>query len=140
MQVGKNTILTYCRGQAVIALASGEAEYYGLVSMASELLGAQAMCKDFGMLVGIEAYLDATTGIAIGSRKGLGKVKHIDTVFLWVQDFVNSGKCKVSKKHTTEMFADFLTKPTNEAVIKMCMAGLGFEYLSGRHRLAYETA
>ena len=92
IQAGTNTLLTYCRGQAVIALASGEAEYYGLVSIAAELLGLQSMCLDFGMLVGIESLLDATAGIAIGSRRGLGKVKHIDTVFLWVQELVTEGK------------------------------------------------
>ena len=109
---GKNTLLTYCRGQAVIALASGEAEYYGLVSMASELLGMSSTCLDFGMKVSIEAHLDATTGIAIGSRRGLGKVKHISTVFLWVQDLVTEGRLQLSKKHTSETLADFLTKPT----------------------------
>ena len=55
----------------MIALASGEAEYYGLVSIASELLGLKSMCLDFGMKVGIEPLLDVTAGIAIGSRRGL---------------------------------------------------------------------
>ena len=29
-------------------------------------------------------WMDATAGIAVGSRRGLGRVKHIDTVFFWV--------------------------------------------------------
>ena len=65
IQVGNHDVLTYCRCQAVIALASGEAEYHGLASMSSELLGMKSMCLAFGILVGIEAFLDATTGIAI---------------------------------------------------------------------------
>ena len=32
LQLGKCTIRTTCKSQAVIALSSGEAEYYGLVS------------------------------------------------------------------------------------------------------------
>ena len=95
------------------------------------------MCLDFGMLVGIEAFLDATTGIAIGSRRGLGKVKHIDTVFLWVQDLVTEGRLRLGKKHTSEMLADFLTKPTAEATIAKCMRGLGYITLEGRHAMAY---
>ena len=137
---GKNTLLTYCRGQAVIALASGEAEYYGLVSIASELLGMASTCLDYGMKVGIEAHLDATTGIAIGSRRGLGKVKHISTVFLWVQDLVTEGKLQLSKKHTSEMLADFLTKPTAGTVITSCLNGLGRVSFTGRHALAYNQA
>ena len=31
--------------------------------------------------------MDATAGFAIGSRRGLGRVRHIDTVFIWVQTF-----------------------------------------------------
>ena len=134
---GKNTLLTYCRGQAVIALASGEAEYYGLVSIASELLGMASTCLDYGMKVGIEAHLDATTGIAIGSRRGLGKVKHISTVFLWVQDLVTEGRLQLSKKHTSEMLADFLTKPTVESITANCLKELGWISLTGRHALAY---
>lgn len=68
IQAGKHSLLTYCRGQAVIALASGEAEYYGLVSISSELLGLQSLYLDYGMRVELEAFLNATTGIAIGSR------------------------------------------------------------------------
>ena len=138
VQAGCNTVLTYCHSQAVTALVSGEAEYYGLVSITSEHLGMRSMCLDFGILVGIEAFLDATTGIAIGSRRGLGKVMHIDTVFLWVQDLVPEGKLRVGKQHTREMLADFLTKPTAEAIINKCLKGLGWIPLEGRHAMAYD--
>ena len=136
MQAGKNTLLTYCRGQAVIALHSGEAEYYGLVSISSELLGQKALCQDWGLVVAIEALLDATTGIAIGSRRGLGRVKHIDTVILWVQELVTNKRLTVGKRNTSEMLADFLTKPLAESTILKCMAGLGYQKLPGRHALA----
>ena len=55
--------------------------------------------------------MDATKGLSIGSRHGLGKVKHIDTVFLWAQDQILSGKAKLLKKHTDDMLADLFTKP-----------------------------
>ena len=55
--------------------------------------------------------MDAMTGLSIGSRYGLGKVKHIDTVFLWAQDAVLSGKAKLFKKNTQDMLADLFTKP-----------------------------
>ena len=37
--LGESTFCTYCKGQAVIALSSGEADYYGLVSATSQMLG-----------------------------------------------------------------------------------------------------
>ncbi len=33
--------------------------------------------------------MDATAGISIGSRRGLGKVKHLDTQHLWIQEVYN---------------------------------------------------
>ena len=79
--------------------------------MASELLGMASTCLDYGMKVGIEANLDATTGIAIGSRRGLGKVKHINTVFLWVQDLVTKGKAATQQ----EAHQRNVGRPLNEA-------------------------
>ena len=48
--------------------------------------------------------------LAIGSRRGLGKVKHIDTIFLWVQEKVTSGAITLGKIHNSLNFADILTK------------------------------
>ena len=98
MQIGKATTKTFSKGQAVIALSSGEAEYYGLVSGISTGLGEQSMYADWNIKVDIQVWMDATAGIAIGSRKGLGRVKHVDTTFLWVQDMVRHKKVKLGKK------------------------------------------
>ena len=69
--------------------------------------------------------MDATAGIAIGSRRGLGRVKHIDTVFLWVQAMVKEGKISLGKKPTKEMLADLLTKLVDAATVLNCVTGLG---------------
>ena len=58
----------------------------------------------------IHILMDATAGKAIGSRRGLGKVKHLDTIFLWVQEHVTSGRIAIGKIHTTMNFADILAK------------------------------
>ena len=54
-------------------------------------------------------------------------VKHIDTSFLWVQDLVSSGKITLGKKHTSENYADVLTKPVDGATLRRFMLALGFE-------------
>ena len=116
--LGNSTVSTYCKGQAVIALSSGEAEYYGLVSAASQTLGLQGILLDGGWNFNAHVWMDATAGIAIGSRRRLGRVKHIDTVFLWVQKVVTDGKISLGKKKPTkEMLADFLTKHVDAATM-----------------------
>ena len=67
---GHSTIHTYSKGQAVIALSSGEAEYYGQVSVVSPLLGTVSLMKDWGVKVKAHVWMDATARIVIGSRRG----------------------------------------------------------------------
>ena len=44
---GSSTVSTYCKGQAVIAISSGKAEYYRLVSATSPMLGFQSILVDW---------------------------------------------------------------------------------------------
>ena len=64
--------------QAIVALSSGEAEYHGMTKGACE-----------GFAVVLETDSSAAKGIA--SRKGVGKVKHLETRTLWVQDQMSEG-------------------------------------------------
>ena len=137
--LGRNLLHSLCRGQAVIALSSGEAEYYGLVTGASEGLGDVSMAKDFGVQLKLRVFMDATAGAAIGSRRGLGRVKHIDTVFLWVQEAVGSGRFTIARKHTSENLADILTKAVDQNLLGKFMRVMGFEFLSGKAALAYRA-
>ncbi len=52
LQYGKHLIKQWSSTQNVIALSSGEAEYYGLVKAASQGLGAKQMLKEFGLEAG----------------------------------------------------------------------------------------
>ena len=64
----------------MIALSSSEAEYFGLASAPSQMLGLQSILLDWAWKFKARVWMDATAGIATGSRRGLGRVKHIDTV------------------------------------------------------------
>ena len=124
--IGKSQVRSLCRGQAIIATSSGEAEYYALVTACSEAIGDQSILADSGIKVKIHILMDATAGKAIGSRRGLGKVKHIDTIFLWVQEKVTSGMITLGKIHTSLNFADLLTKAVTGPLLRGMMAGMVF--------------
>ena len=61
--------------QALIALSSGEAEYYGMVVGASQAIGLKAIAEDIGVsyMVPIQINADASAAIGIGSRLGMEK-------------------------------------------------------------------
>ena len=100
LMLGGSTVSTYCKGQAVIALSPGKAEYHGLASATSLMLGLQSILLDWGWKFDAHVWMDATAGIATRSRRGLGRVKHSDTVFLWVQAMVTQGKISLGMKPT----------------------------------------
>ena len=126
--LGSHTICHWCRGQAVIALSSGEAEYYSLVTEIAELCGISSLCLDWNLKYKLAVNVDATAAIGIASRRGLGKVKHIDTVFLWIQERIESLKIQIRKKPTKEMVADMLTKFLGRKEIDYFLEVMGFEY------------
>ena len=140
IQLGEATVKTAAKGQAVIALSTGEAEYYGLISTASTALGEQAMMADWGVKLSVNIAMDASAGISIGSRRGLGKVKHIDTCYLWVQEIVDQGRIRLKKVNTQDMLADLMTKPLDGQTAAKLLGRMGYCVRSGKHELALGRA
>ena len=93
--MGEHCIKAWSVTQPVIALSSGEAEYYSMVKGASVALGVVGMLKDFGCKVGIVLHTDSAAAKGIGSRRGLGKVRHIELNQLWLQEKVASGVVQI---------------------------------------------
>ena len=134
LPLGKNTIRTTCKSQAVMALSSGEGEYYGVVSGLCQGLGEQfSFLRDWGITIP-----DATTGLAFGSRHGLGRVKHVGTVFLWALEAVTPGRAKLYKKPTADMLADLFKKPLEAQRMFILFSRMGYSFVEGRHHLALD--
>ena len=140
IQLGEATVKTAAKGQAVIALSTAEAEYNGLISTASTALGEQAMMADWGVKLSVSIAMDASAGISIGSRRGLGKVKHIDTCYLWVQEIVDQGRIRLKKVNTQDMLADLMTKPLDGQTAAKLLGQMGYCVRSGKHELALGKA
>ena len=83
--------------QTVLALSSGEADFYAIVKGSSVAMGLQSVLADLGVNVKIRVFTDATTGRSLCQRKGLGKVRHIATSELWIQEVVKSGRVELVK-------------------------------------------
>ena len=88
--VGDICVKAWSTTQKVVALSSGEAEYYAAVKGVSEGLGFLAGCADLGIWVdgkvSLRVSTDSSACKGICQRTGLGKIKHIDVALLWLQD------------------------------------------------------
>ena len=82
---GNHLIRSWSRMQNLVSLSSAEAELYGTVRASSELLGCRSLARDFGQGPSARLYADASAALGIIHRQGLGKVRHLDTNALWVQ-------------------------------------------------------
>ena len=129
---GNCLIRTLSRTQGNIALSSAEAELYAMVHAASEGLGAKAMSEDFGMCLRPFLHVDASAAIGIAQRKGLGKVRHLDTQCLWIQDALRERRLTLDKVKGTENPADMMTKPLESKALEYMMEKLNLKALDGR--------
>ena len=72
----------WCKTQAVVALISAETELCGLVRASAETMELISMFKDFGTHMNGVVLGDANAALAIVARRGLGKLRHLDTNYL----------------------------------------------------------
>ena len=114
----KRTIKAWTTAQSVIALPSGEPEYYGMVKGGTVRLGSKAGQSELGVEVGAKIKSHAIAATAIASRKGLGKVRHVEMRQLRLQDKVRRGEVKVMKVSADENLAYVLAKYSNREAVR----------------------
>ena len=107
---GQHLIRSLSRTQSNIALSSAEAELYAMTCGASEGLGAKAMCSDFGVDMCVYLHVDASAAIGVAQRKGLDRIRHLETQSLWIQDVVREKRVGLLKVKGTEHPSDLMTK------------------------------
>ena len=132
---GEHCIKTWSMHQQVIALSSGEAEYYGMVKGASTALGITGMLRDMNISVNIVVCTDSSAAKGIASRRGLGKVRHIELSELWLQDQVARGKMSVVKIAGEDNFSDSLTKHATADRIEQTLRATNNYVRLGRHSI-----
>ena len=118
--------------QSVIALSSGEAEYYAALKGASQALGFKAMLADLGVAAKIILYTDSSAARGIIHRAGLGKLRHLETGYLWLQAAVQNKRLEIRKGKAIENPADLLTKHLSATDMFKHLECLGFSPEEGR--------
>ena len=81
---------------------------------------------------------DASAALGIIGRTGLGKMRHVDTSYLWLQQQSIKDKLKFQKVLGTENPADMNRKGLNENLINKSVKMLNMEHREGRSDLAPE--
>ena len=96
--IGKHWVKGWSHTQGIIALSSGEAEFYGLVKGGSTGLGIVGMLEELGVKGATLVLLtDASAAKGMANRIGTGKVRHIEVHQLWLQEKWQEEKCMSRK-------------------------------------------
>ena len=106
-------------------MSTAEAELGATVKGAAEGEGVLSLLSDFHITARLVLKSDASAAIGITKRIGLGKVRHLATGDLWIQQKVRKGELEVSKLPGKENPADAFTKPLDGLRIKDLMQRIG---------------
>ena len=135
LMAGQCCTQTCSKSQGVVSLSTGEAEYHSLVSGASNSLGEVSTALVWGIKTDNEVNMHASAGVSMGSCRGLGKAKRVDTQYPWVQERMAQRNFRIKKVGTNDMLADVLTKPVPEATMNKALLGMNLHFLDGQHQL-----
>ena len=127
--------------QNVIAVSSGESEFYAAVKSTSILLGMKAMLSDLGvdLKTPIKLHVDSTACIGAAGRRGAGRIRHIATSTLWIQNAVAEGRIVLAKVAGTENPADLGTKVLGGTVLTKLLKRCGLVHLEGQSELTLQA-
>lgn len=103
-----------------------------MVAASSEAIGLRAMTIDYGDELQPWLYVDASAAIGVAQRTGLGKIRHLDTQSLWLQEAVRKRRIGLEKVKGTENPSDLMTKFTDLATLDKLCAIMGLVVRDGR--------
>jgi hypothetical protein len=121
---GTHLIKHWSNNQSVIALSSGEAELYGIVTGATHCIGLQSIAADLAVEVEKSLHTDSSAAKGVCERKGIGKIRHLAVSGLWIQDRVRSGDLHLCKVAGVSNPADVLTKHVEGHRVKTHLASM----------------
>ena len=119
--------------QTAIGLNVSEAEYYALVHGRCHGLGLRAFLADLGNRVGLEVMSDSSSARAFASRQGLGKQRHVQTRYLWLQERVAMNHLCIVKIRTQDNDSDILTKSVPAKTLAGHLRTMGYVELKSKH-------
>ena len=111
--------------QAAIGLNVGATEYYALVHGTVHGLGLQAYLEDWGLRLDLMIEGDSASAKSFAHRQGLGKQRHVQTRYLWVQERIARKEFPKIKGDTDSNVSDILTKSIATKTLLRHMEQLG---------------
>ncbi len=137
---GKHTIKSWSKTQATVATSSAEAELYAVARGTQEAMASLTMLREFNIIFTAKLFTVASAALAISQREGLGKLKHINVQWLWIQDISKRGMVWYHKVAGSENPADAMTKYLTKAIVDKHLAAMKYHFGDGQAECALKVA
>ena len=108
--VGKHAVKHTWNLQGATGSNDSECEYCALTHGAAHGFRLKAYMADLGFEMSLHIFSDSSAARVFASRRGLGRQRHVQTRYLWLQERVAATHLTVQKVRTTQNPADILTQ------------------------------
>ena len=81
-----------------MALSTAESEYISITKGAAHALEVRSAMVEYGMTFNVVCETDASAGRAMATRRGVGRVRHLDARLLWLQQLCAEGVVESSSQ------------------------------------------
>lgn len=130
--IGSHMIKTWSKTQANIALSSAESEFYATMKGAQESLGVVAMAAELGEVVTVKLSVDASAALGVAQRVGIGKIRHLQTGALWIQEQELKRRIQLGKVNGSDNISDIATKNVPREILERHIQSMCGEFRDGR--------
>lgn len=118
LAVGRHPLRCWSATQPTVAMSSAEAELISMTDGAARGLGFATMLHEMNIEAtlkinlkpNVEIHTDSVAAKAFASTRGLGKMRHLDLKYLWIQEQVQRRRLMLTKVSAQVNVADVMTK------------------------------
>ena len=135
---GRHLIKTYSKTQANIALSSAESEFYATMKASQETIGLISLAREFSMSLKARVMVDASAALGVAQRMGVGKIRHLQTGALWIQELELRKQLSLNKIPGADNVSDLMTKNVSREILERHVKGLSGTFTDGRAQKAVQ--
>ena len=111
-----------------------------MVACVSELSGIRACAKDIAIDIGVFVYADASTALGIIKRRGVGKLRHIRTQCLGLQEAHATARMHLEKIGGSRNPSNLLMKHLPEVLMDRHMKYMNVHFWGTRTKYQRDRA
>ena len=116
--------------QETRALSSAEAEFYSQVNAAARGIHLRNLLRGLGTETKIRVWGDNTASQAMARRQGVGRIRHLEAKYLWIQEKVADKELGLHRVATADNRSDIGTKYVGQEVMMRHLKGLKLVFVA----------